>query len=104
MPRARVRNYSDIHARLSEVSDESEAELHAVIRAKTFMLRLSDSSSLTSEQSNQAYVSDVVTSLYLMAIGDETSRACTATSAVLRRMRSSMPLLHRQRRSRTLKR
>jgi hypothetical protein len=72
MPRAEVRNYSDIYARLSQVSADSATELHAVIRAKAFMFQMTDSASLTSEQSNQAYalVSDVVTSLYLMGIGE----------------------------------
>ena len=72
MPRAEVRNYSDVYARLAEVSDESEAELHAVIRAKSYMLQMTDPSTINSEQSVQAYalVSDVVTSLYLMGIGE----------------------------------
>ena len=38
VPRAEVRTYSDVYARLAEVSDESVVELHAVIRAKSFML------------------------------------------------------------------
>jgi hypothetical protein len=72
MPRAEVRTYSDVYARLAEVSDESVAELHAVIRAKSFMLQMTDPSTINSEQSIQAYaiVSDVVTSLYLMGIGE----------------------------------
>ena len=72
MPRAEVRTYSDVYARLAEVSDESVAELHAVIRAKSFMLQMTDPSMINSEQSIQAYalVSDVVTSLYLMGIGE----------------------------------
>jgi hypothetical protein len=72
MPRAEVRAYSDIYARLAEVSDESVAELHAVIRAKSFMLQMTDPSTFNSEQNIQAYVlvSDVVTSLYLMGIGE----------------------------------
>jgi hypothetical protein len=65
MPRAEVRTYSELYARLAELSDESEAERRAVIRAKSFMLQLTDPSSFNSEQSIQAYavVSDVVTSL-----------------------------------------
>jgi hypothetical protein len=72
MPRAEVRTYSDVYARLAHISDDSLAELHAVIRAKTFMLQLNDPSTINSEQSIQAYalVSDVVTSLYLMGIGE----------------------------------
>jgi hypothetical protein len=72
MPRAEVRNYSDLYARLQEVSDESLAEFHAVIRAKSFMLQLTDPSTFNSEQSVQAYarVSDAVTSLYLMGVGE----------------------------------
>jgi hypothetical protein len=72
MPRAEVRTYSDVYARLAEVSEESVAELHAVIRAKSFMLQMTDPSTINSEQSVQAYalVSDVVTSLYLMGIGE----------------------------------
>jgi hypothetical protein len=72
MPRAEVRTYSDVYARLAEVSEESVAELHAVIRAKSFMLQMTDPSTINSEQSIQAYalVSDVVTSLYLMGIGE----------------------------------
>jgi len=72
MPRAEVRTYSDVYARLAEVSDESVAELHAVIRAKSFMLQMTDPSTINSEQSIQAYtlVSEVVTSLYLMGIGE----------------------------------
>ena len=72
MPRAEVRTYSDIYARLAEVSDESLAEFHAVIRAKSFMLQITDPSTINSEQSIQAYalVSDVVTSLYLMGVGE----------------------------------
>lgn len=72
MPRAEVRTYSDIYARLAEVSDESLAELHAVIRAKSFMLQIPDAAAINSEQSSQAYalVSDVAISLYLMGIGE----------------------------------
>jgi len=72
VPRAEVRNYSDVYARLAEVSEESEGELRAVIRAKSFMLQMTDPSTINSEQSVQAYavVSDVVTSLYLMGIGE----------------------------------
>ena len=72
MPRAEVRAYSDVYTRLAEVSEESVAELHAVIRAKSFMLQMTDPSTINSEQSIQAYalVSDVVTSLYLMGIGE----------------------------------
>jgi hypothetical protein len=72
MPRAEVRTYSDVYARLAEVGAESLAELHAVIRAKTFMLQMSEPSTINSEQSTQAYalVSDVVTNLYLMGIGE----------------------------------
>ena len=72
MPRAEVRTYSDVYARLAEVSEESVAELHALIRAKSFMLQMTDPSTINSEQSIQAYalVSDVVTSLYLMGIGE----------------------------------
>src|SRR3984885_15149454 len=72
MPRAEVRAYSDVYARLAEVSDESVAELHAVIRAKSFMLQITDPSTFNSEQNIQAYalVSNVVTSLYLMGIGE----------------------------------
>ena len=72
MPRAEVQTYSDVYARLAEVSDESVAELHAVIRAKSFMLQMTDPSTINSEQSIQAYalVSDVVTSLYLLGIGE----------------------------------
>jgi hypothetical protein len=72
MPRAEVRTYSDVYARLAEVSDESVAEFHAVIRAKSFMLQLTEPSTFNSEQSIQAYalVSDVVTNLYLMGIGE----------------------------------
>jgi hypothetical protein len=72
MPRAEVRTYSDVYARLAEVSAESVAELHAVIRAKTFMLQMGDPSTINSEQSIQAYalVSDIVTSLYLTGIGE----------------------------------
>jgi hypothetical protein len=72
MPRAEVRTYSDIYARLAEVSDDSLAEFHAVIRAKSFMLQTPDPSTINSEQSIRAYalVSDIVTSLYLMGIGE----------------------------------
>ena len=47
-------------------------EFHAVIRAKSFMLQITDPSSFNSEQSIQAYalISDVVTSLYLMGVGE----------------------------------
>jgi hypothetical protein len=47
-------------------------ERRAVIRAKSFMLQVTDASSFNSEQSIQAYalVSDVVTNLYLMGIGE----------------------------------
>jgi len=72
MPRAEVRTYSDVYARLAEVRDESLAELRAVIRAKSFMLQVTDPSAINPEQSIQTYalVSDVVTSLYLMGIGE----------------------------------
>jgi len=72
MPRAEVRTYSDMYVRLAEVNEESVAELHAVIRAKSFMLQMTDPSTINSEQSIQAYalVSDVVTSLYLLGIGE----------------------------------
>jgi hypothetical protein len=72
MPRAEVRTYSDIYTRLAEVSDESLAEFHAVIGAKSFMLQITDPSTFNSEQSIQAYtrVSDAVTSLYLMGVGE----------------------------------
>jgi hypothetical protein len=72
MPRAEVRNYSDVYARLAEVSEESLAELHAVIRAKSFMLQVTDPATISSEQSIRAYtlVSDVATSLYLMGIAE----------------------------------
>ena len=72
MPRAELRAHSELYARLAEVSDESEAERRAVIRAKSFMLQVNDPSLFSSEQSTQAYalVSDVVTSLYLMGIGE----------------------------------
>jgi hypothetical protein len=72
MPRAEVRTYSDFYARLAEVSDHSVDELHAVIRAKSFMLQITDPSSFNAEQSIQAYalISDVVTSLYLMGVGE----------------------------------
>jgi len=72
MPRAEVRAHSELYARLAEVSDESEAERRAVIRAKGYMRQATDPSSFNSEQSNQAYalVSDVVTSLYLIGIGE----------------------------------
>jgi hypothetical protein len=72
MPRDEVRAYSDLYARLQEVSDESLAEFHAVIRAKSFMLQMTDLSTFNSEQSVQAYarVSDAVTSLYLMGVGE----------------------------------
>ena len=72
MPRAEVQTYSDVYARLAEISDHSVEEFHAVIRAKSFMLQLTDPAMFDSEQSMQAYarVSDVVTSLYLMGIGE----------------------------------
>jgi len=72
MPRAEVRTYSDVYARLADISNESEAEFHAVIRAKSFMPQITDSSTFNSEQSVQAYtlVSDVITSLYLMGIDE----------------------------------
>jgi len=72
MPRAEVRTHSELYARLAEVSNESEAERRAVIRAKSFMLQVTDPSSFNSEQSIQAHalVSDVVTNLYLMGIGE----------------------------------
>ena len=72
MPRVEVQTYSDVYARLAEISDHSVEEFHAVIRAKSFMLQLTDSSAFNSEQSIQAYalISDVVTSLYLMGIGE----------------------------------
>jgi hypothetical protein len=72
VPRAEVRTYSDVYARLAEVNEDSEAEFHAVIRAKSFMLQMADASAINSEQSMQAYavVSDVVTKLYLMGVGE----------------------------------
>jgi len=72
MPRVEVGIYSDIYDRLAKVSEQSLAEFHAVIRAKSFMLQLTDPAMFDSEQSMQAYarVSDVVTSLYLMGIGE----------------------------------
>jgi hypothetical protein len=72
MPRAEVRTYSDIYARLAKVNDESEAELQAVIRAKSLMLQITDPAKIDSEQVSQAYarVSDAVTSLYLMGISE----------------------------------
>ena len=72
MPRAEVRTYSDVYASLAAVSDHSVDEFHAVIRAKSFMLQITDPSSFNSEQSVQAYalISDVVTSLYLMGVGE----------------------------------
>src|SRR6202050_1648594 len=71
MPRAEVRTYSDVYARLAEVSDESLAQFHAVIRAKSFMLQMTDPSTFHSEQSTHAYtlVSGVMANLYLMGIG-----------------------------------
>jgi len=71
VPRVEVRTHSELYARLAQVSDESDAERRAVIRAKSFMVQ-ADPSSFNSEQSNQAYalVSDIVTSLYLMGIGE----------------------------------
>ncbi len=72
MPRAEARTYSDIYARLAEVSEESLAEFHAVISAKSYMLQRTDPSTFNSEQIIQAYarVSDAVTSLYLMGVGE----------------------------------
>jgi hypothetical protein len=72
MPRAEVRAYSDTYARLEEVSEQSLAEFHAVIRAKSFMLQMTDPSTFNSEQLVEAYarVSDAVTSLYLMGVGE----------------------------------
>jgi hypothetical protein len=72
MPRADVRTYSDVYARLAEVTEESVAEFHAVIRAKSFVVQMADPATISSEQSIQAYalVSDVVTSLYLMGVGE----------------------------------
>jgi hypothetical protein len=72
MPRVEVQTYSDVYARLAEISDHSVEEFHAVIRAKSFMLQMTDPSTFNSEQNIQAYVlvSDVVTSLYLMGIGE----------------------------------
>jgi hypothetical protein len=72
MPRAEVRAYSDLYARLQEVSDESLAEFHAVIRAKSFMLQAADPSTLSSEQNVEAYarIADAVTSLYLMGVSE----------------------------------
>jgi hypothetical protein len=72
MPRAEVRTYSDVYARLAEVSDHSVDEFHAVIRAKSFMLQMTDPSTINSEQSIQAYalISDAVTSLYFMGVGE----------------------------------
>ena len=72
MPRVEVQTYSDVYARLAEISDHSVEEFHAVIRAKSFMLQITDPSSFNSEQSVQAYalISDVVTSLYLMGVGE----------------------------------
>jgi hypothetical protein len=72
MPRPEVRTYSDIYDRLAKVNDESEAELHALIRAKSFMLQLTDPATFSSEQGTRAYalVADVATSLYLMGIAE----------------------------------
>jgi hypothetical protein len=72
MPRAEVRTNSDFYAALSQISEESVAEFHAVIRAKSFMLQINDPSGFNSEQSIQAYalVSDVITSLYLMGVDE----------------------------------
>ena len=72
MPRAEVRTYSDVYAGLSHITDESVAEFHAVIRAKSFMLQISDPSTFSPEQNIQAYalVSDVITSLYLMGVDE----------------------------------
>jgi hypothetical protein len=55
MPRAEVRTYSDVYARLAEVSSHSVDEFRAVIRAKGFMLQMTDPSAISSEQINQAY-------------------------------------------------
>jgi hypothetical protein len=70
MPPAEVRVLSELYARLAAVSEESEAERRAAIRAKSFMLQ--GPSSFNSEQSFQAYalISDVATSLYLMGNGE----------------------------------
>jgi hypothetical protein len=72
VPRAEVQAYSDVYARLTELSEESAAELNAVIRAKTFMLQVSDPATMDAPQSMQAYdlMSDIVTRLYLMGIGE----------------------------------
>jgi hypothetical protein len=72
MPRAEVQTYSDVYTRLAEISDHSLDEFHAIIRAKSFMLQITDPSSFNSEQSIQAYalISDVVTNLYLMGVGE----------------------------------
>jgi hypothetical protein len=72
MPRAEVQTYSDVYARLAEVSNHSVDEFHAVIRAKSFMLQISDPASFNPEQSIQAYalISDVVTNLYFMGVGE----------------------------------
>jgi hypothetical protein len=72
MPRAEVRTYSDVYAGLSHITDESVAEFHAVIRAKSFMLQITDPSTFSPEQNIQQYalVSDVITSLYLMGIDE----------------------------------
>jgi hypothetical protein len=72
MPHAEVQTYSDVYARLAEISDHSVDEFHAVIRAKSFMLQTTDPSSFSSEQSIQAFalISDIVTSLYFMGVGE----------------------------------
>jgi hypothetical protein len=72
MPRAEVRTYSDVYARLAEVSGHSVDEFRAVIRAKGFMLQMTDPSAISSEQTNQAYalITDIVTSLYFMGVGE----------------------------------
>lgn len=72
MPRAEVRSYSDFYAALSQISEESVAEFHAVIRAKNFMVQITDPSTINLEQSTQAYalISDVITSLYLMGVDE----------------------------------
>jgi hypothetical protein len=72
MPRAEVRGYSDTYARLADVSKDSEAELQALIRAKTFMLQAADAAALNAEQNAQAYAlfSDIATNFYLMGIDE----------------------------------
>jgi hypothetical protein len=51
---------------------ESDAEFHAVIRAKSFTLQIPDPLMINSEQSIQAYalVSDIIINLYLMGVGE----------------------------------